>query len=65
MASAGEVIYIVRAYLARRKFGVNWHIYMNVEDVTWNIIVKISGHWKYCWHMSPCIVTLYDTIVQM
>ena len=30
-----------------------------------HIILWMSGHWRHCWHVTPCIVTLYDTIVQM
>ena len=39
-----EVFYIVRAYFTRKKFGVNKHICMNIEDVPWNIIVQMPGH---------------------
>ena len=65
MARAGDMLYIVRAYLARRQFGVNWHIYMYVEDAPWHIIVRIPGHQRHCWHVTLCIVTFYDIIVKI
>ena len=41
MVHAGVMFYIVRTYFARTQFGVNWHIYINVEDVPWHIITRI------------------------
>ena len=65
MARAGRSV-LYRTFIFRTKtFGVNWHICMNVEDVPWNIIVQMLEHWRYFLHVSPCIVTLYDTIVQI
>ena len=65
MEHSWEVFYIAHAYFSRIQFGVNWHIFMNVEYVPWYIIFRMTVHWRYFWHVSPCIITLYDTIVQM
>ena len=43
MERAREVFYILCAYFARRKFGVNLQIKMNVEEILWHIIVQIPG----------------------
>ena len=43
MACAGRSAF-VRAYFARKQFGVNLHICMNVEDVPWHVIVQMTGH---------------------
>ena len=39
-----EVFYIVRAYFARKQFGVNLHICMNIEEIPWHVIVRMPGH---------------------
>ena len=65
MAQAKEIFYILSSYFSRIYFCVNWNIYMNVEDAPWNIIVRMPIHWRYFCHTSSCIVTIYDTILQM
>ena len=65
MACAIKTFYIVRAYFARRQFVLNWYIYMNVVDVPWHVIVQFTGCRRYWWHVSPYIITFFDTIVQM
>ena len=31
-----------------------------LKTFSWNIIVRMSGHWSYFWHVIPCIVTLMN-----